>query len=92
MNNYEKIAAICIRVTALGVFLTAFALWGMIAVGVLLATFDVNSYASMGLETYFIQSVFFLLLGTILYARSKSLAKYIVAGLLDDVDKSAPAD
>jgi hypothetical protein len=90
MNNYQKIATICIRSTALGMFLTAFVLWGVVAVGILLSGFGVNSIAALGAEAYFIQSVFFLLLGIVLYARSKSLAKYIVEGLLDDADESTP--
>jgi len=91
MNNHEKIATIFIRVSALCLFATGVAYWGIIAVGVLLAVLEINSYASTGLEVYFIQSVFILIIASVLYIRSKSLARYIAAGFQDD-DKSAPQD
>ena len=83
MNNYQNIATIFIRVSALCIFMYAVMEWGIIAAGILLSTFQIIKPTSMAFDTRFITSIFYLLVALILFVRSKSLAGYIVEGLVD---------
>jgi hypothetical protein len=88
MNNYKKIAAIIIRVSALTFFLSAVVEWGIIAAGTLLSTtFHLIQPTSVAFEARLLQSVFVLIAGVALYARSKTLANYIVESLADFDDE-----
>ena len=82
MNNYKKIAAIVIRISALTFFLYAVMDWGIMAAGVLLSTtFHIIQSTSVAYEARKLQSTFLLIISLVIYARSKSLASYIVEGL-----------
>jgi hypothetical protein len=90
MNNYQKIAAIFIRVSGLTFMLSAILDLGIIAAGIFLISLEVIPRDVFAYETYFLQSFFFLIGGLILYVRSKSLANSIVSGLMDDKESAAP--
>ena len=89
MNNLKKLVTIIIRLQALAIILTAIIQWGIIAVSIILASLKPNTVANY--ETYLISSIMYLIVGLILYARSKSLASYFIAGLEGD-EGSAPQD
>jgi hypothetical protein len=66
--------------------------WGIIATGTLLINFGLFPRAFIASEARLLASVFYLIVGLTLYARSKSLASYIVRELLDNENKSSNID
>lgn len=84
MNNYQKIAAIFVRTMALFMMLYAIIDIGILATGILLISMEIFPRDAFAHEIYFVQIVFFLLSGVILFARSKSLGNSIAASLEDD--------
>ena len=89
MNDYQKIATIFIRIMALLAMFYAIIDIGILATGILLISMEVIPREAFAHEIYFLQIVFYLMGGIILFARSKSLANAIIASFQDD-DK--PAD
>lgn len=87
MNDFEKIVIILIRLQALSFILMAMVYWGIIAVAIIIASLDPKRVANY--ETLLITSIFSLVVGLILYARSKSLANYFIAGLQKDEQSSS---
>lgn len=89
MNNFKKLITIIIRLQALAIILVAIIQWGIIAVSIIIASLSPNR--AFNFDAYLISSVMYLIVGSILYARSKSLANYLIAGLPDETE-SAPQD
>jgi hypothetical protein len=84
MNNYQKIAAIVLRCLACYILLFVAIEWGIIAMGTLLVDFGLFRRGSIAFESRLLSSVFYLIAGLALYARSKSLANYIVGKFQDE--------
>ncbi len=84
MIDYEKFAAIVLRCLAYYILFFAVIEWGMIGAGGLLMRFGVFSRTSIALEARLLSSIFYLIGGLVLLARSRSLAARIVEGLNDD--------
>ena len=87
MNNLKKLVIILIRLQALAIILIAIIQWCIIAVSVIVASLSPNKAANY--EVYLISSIMYLVIGLILFARSKSLANYFIASVAD-VEESAP--
>ncbi len=82
MDNLKKLVIILIRLQALAVVLIAIIQWCIIAVSIIIASLYPNKVANY--EPYLISSIIYLVIGVILFARSKSLANYFIAGVEDD--------
>ena len=90
MNNDKKIVTILIRLQALAFILQAIAQWALIAVGIISAALQAVPSRLENYESLLIYSVIYLIIGLILYVRSKSLADYFVKGLPDE--ETTPGD
>lgn len=84
MNNNQKIAAIVIRISALTLMFTSIIDIGVVVFGILLIALEIIPRDAFAHEIYFVQGIFFLIGGLILFARSKSLARFIADALEDD--------
>ena len=91
MNNYQKIAVIVLRTSALTLMFSGLLEWAIMSAGVLLISLEVFEKDTIAYETLSLASFFYFIGGFILFARSKSLVSYIVDGLEDD-NKSASQD
>ncbi len=87
MNNLKKLVIILIRLQALAIILVAIIQWCIIAVLIIIAAFNPNKVVNY--EVFLISSITYLIIGLILFARSKSLANYFIASV-EDVEESAP--
>lgn len=97
MNNYRKIATIIIRISAFTFMVSSFVEIGIMSAGILLISLEMIPREALAYEVLFISAVFYLTAGLSLFARSKSLANYIVEGLMDEKEEinkkdSAPLD
>ncbi len=81
MTNYHKIATAVIRISALTFILSSILDVGIVMTGILLISLEIIPRDAFAHEIYLIQSVFWLIGGGILFARSKSLATYVLDGL-----------
>lgn len=90
MNNLKKLITIIIRLQALGFVLQAIAMWATILIGILVASLQAvpSEFANYGF--ILMTSIVYLIIGLILYARSKSLASYFISGFQDE--ESTPQD
>lgn len=84
MDNLNKLVIILIRLQALAFILAGLIYWVVIAGIFVIASLEsvpstVNDYTA-----YFLTSVAYLLVGIILYARSRSLADYFMRGVEND--------
>lgn len=84
MGKYEKIAVIVIRGVALSFLFSTLNELGIISFGILLSSLGIISHNAISYEGRLILAVFFLISSLVLFARSKSLAKYLVEGLEDE--------
>ncbi len=84
MTNIKKLIVIIIRLQALAFILQAIAMWCMIAVGFVTAAFQSVPSSFSNYESSLILSIVYLVIGLILYLRSKSLARYFINALDDD--------
>ena len=87
MNNLKKLVVIIIRLQALAIILSAVIQWCIIAVSIIIASLYPNKVANY--EPYLISSIAYLVIGTVLFARSKSLANYFIAGVEDEKETEA---
>ena len=92
MNNYRNIATIVIRAFACYLLLFVAIEWGIIAAGILLSIFRIFSRNPVAYEARLLSSVFYLIAGLVLYARSKSIASRITESLPDDSDSNEPGN
>lgn len=84
MNNYQKIAAIVIRVSAITFLLSTLIDAGIVSVGFLLISLERIPREVLVHEIYILQGTFSLVIGIILYVKSESLARYIIDDLQDE--------
>ena len=89
MTNIKKLVVIFIRLQALAFILQAIALWSMIAVGFVAAAFQSVPSRFSNYESSLILSIVYLVIGSILYFRSRSLARYFINALDDDEEPAA---
>ncbi len=89
MNDFKKLVTIIIRLQALAIILVAVIQWGLMAVSIIRVSLNPNrpDYT----DAYLVSSMMYLAVGLIMYAGSKSLANYFIAGLSDDKEP-APQD
>lgn len=80
-----------IRLQALAFILQAIAQWALIAVGFVIAALKEVPSKLENYENLLIYSVIYLIIGLILYARSKSLAGHFVRGVSDEEELTPDA-
>ena len=90
MNNIKKLIVIIIRIQAIGFMLQAIAVWSMIAVGIISASLQAVPSQLSNYESSLILSIIYLIIGLILYLRSKSLAAYFINAVQDDEESTPP--
>ncbi|HEX8288206.1 MAG TPA: hypothetical protein VF556_09425 [Pyrinomonadaceae bacterium] len=90
MNNLKKLITIIIRLQALAFFLQAIAMWATILIGILVASLQAVPSELANYGVVLITSIVYMVIGLILYARSKSLASHFINGFRDE--ESAPQD
>jgi hypothetical protein len=81
MSDIKKITIILIRVQAFGFILLAIMQWGIIATLILLASLRETPNVIANYEYLLISSIFYLVIGIILYARSESLASHFISSV-----------
>jgi hypothetical protein len=81
MNDLKKLVIIIIRLQALAIILVAVIQWCIIAASIIIAALNPNRVANY--ESYLISSIMYLIVGLVLYARSKSLASYFIVSVKD---------
>jgi len=89
MNDYKKLIVIIIRIQALGFILSAVIVWFTIAVQFVIASLKTVPSQLSNYEGLLTTGIGYLIVGLILYARSKSLANYFISGLQDDKDSTS---
>ena len=89
MYNIKKLIVIIIRLQALAFILQAIALWSMIAIGIVAASLQSVPSQFSNYESSLILSIVYMVIGLILYIRSRSLAVYFINSIQEDKE-SAP--
>ena len=84
MDNLKKLSIIIIRLQALAIILVGLIYWAVIAGNIILASVKNIPTTPDGYAGYAISSACHLLVGIILYARSRSLAVYFIRGVEND--------
>ncbi|MGE3465451.1 MAG: hypothetical protein AB7J13_00845 [Pyrinomonadaceae bacterium] len=98
MVDYKKIAQIGVRVMAISFLVGGILELMIILTAILLISRGTIPPELVAQETWFIQAVFWLIGGTFLYARSRSLGSTIVVSLfgpddpVDNGDTTGPTD
>ncbi len=81
MDNLNKITIIIIRLQALAFILSGLLYWAVIAGTFVIASLSDVPSTVENYTSYLMISVGYLLVGVILYARSRSLADYFIRGV-----------
>lgn len=84
MDNLKKLTILIIRLQALAIVLVGLIYWAVIAGTIIFASVKNIPTTTGGYTTYAISSACYLLVGAILYARSRSLAGYFLRGVEND--------
>lgn len=88
MNDLKKITIIFLRIQAVCFILMALMQWGMVSAMLLIASLKETPSQLENFEFMLLFGGFYFLVGFVLYARSRSLAKYFVAAV--DSESNAP--
>jgi hypothetical protein len=81
MDNIKKLTIVMIRLQALAIILMGLIQWGVVAGMILISSLKAVPTVMENYEAYIISSIFYFLVGFILWVRSKSLASYFIGGL-----------
>lgn len=92
MTDIKKLITVIIRINALAIILQAMALWSVIAVGIVSASLQSAPSKLSNYDSSLTLSVVYLIIGLILYARSKPLAVYFISDLQDKNEPPPIAD
>ena len=81
MNDLKKLTIIIIRLQSVSLVLVGLIQWGILATMLLITSLKSQPSEVSNFEAFFISSVFYFIVGVILWARSKSLANYFIRGV-----------
>ncbi|MGB7201418.1 MAG: hypothetical protein WBD16_04020 [Pyrinomonadaceae bacterium] len=92
MIDYKKIAIISVRILGISFIFSGILELFIIVTALLLVTRGTIPPEMVAQETWFVQSVVWIIGGTFLYVRSKSLGVVIVESLFGKDDELEPTD
>lgn len=83
MNDLKNLTTVIIRLQAMSFILMAIVHWALVLTEILINSLKSASHQVVNYEPYLILSFLYLLIGVVLWIRSRSLADYFIRSVPD---------